>query len=461
MIMAKRNLFLLLILCCIVVNAQTLYLKGAITLYDGGAGMKAHVAQFDGTGFTEVASALIDSNGGFAIYPSEKLSPSACLLWFDSGDTVSFIAGDDKFLEFTGRLYEHMIVGPRFINSKENDLFRSVKNKVSEFHSIEDSINRSGRAIDEFDPMYSGKAAAIKEYFLVKVKEYNNQLKVLQNLMPESYCSKAIIPVLFQSNMDEDTLNLAKNYDNNRAFQHYEFFSRIGNDSLISTNPFLREKIYSYMNIWVNQQDKRLQDGIDVVMKKFSPDDALRKYALSTLVDYFTGHNNFPLVNYLYENYFNTCGVPALKGKSAEVIEQIKRLSRGNKAPDLIMPDIHGNYFWLSQMKPRRYVVLFFWASWCPHCQKLMPDILNYYHDVKDKGVDFVAVSLDNNKQEWLDYVSQNKLDWINISDLRRFDSEAISLYALKGTPTFFVLDKSLNIVGSANELSGLKALIK
>ena len=80
---------------------------------------------------------------------------------------------------------------------------------------------------------------------------------------------------------------------------------------------------------------------------------------------------------------------------------------------------------------------------------------------MKSKGVDFVAISLDNKRQEWEDYIEQNKLDWTNISDLRRYDSEAISLYALKGTPTFFVLDASLNIVGSTNDLGGVKALIK
>ena len=441
-------------------EAQTFNVKGSVASYNGLPGLKVHIAWFDGNEFSEIASSELKPSGEFEIKPAQSITSSACLLWFDSGDTVSFVAGSDKLLEFSGRWYEGMVVEMHFPNSAENTLFRNVKDKLKAFRSTEDSINLSGMGINEFDPMYSFKVTAIKDYFKVEEGEFNHKLRELQRMRPESYCAKSIIPVLLRNYPGDDSV-VSKKYDNNRSFQHYEFFNLIKNDSLITTNPFLREKIYDYMNVWVNQQDKGLQGGIDEVMKKFGSDEALSKYALAALLQYFTGRNNYPIIDYLYANYFNTCEVPALKGRSAEVIEQLKRLARGNNAPELAMPDINGNYFLLSQMKPRSYVVILFWASWCPHCQKEMPEILNYYHQMRDKGVDFIGVSLDDKKSDWLDYIKQNKLDWTNISDLRRYDSEAIKLYALRGTPTFFVLDDSLKIVGRTNDLSGLKALIK
>jgi thiol-disulfide isomerase/thioredoxin len=456
----KCTFWLILILGGIDINAQTQYLKGQITSYTGKSVMKAHLAQFDGNSFKEDTSTPVDAGGKFEIRPRAALSSSECLLWFDSGDTISFIAGSDKYLEFMGRWYEGTVIEPRFTNSDENKLFFSIKEKVKWFRSVEDSLNRAARGIDEYDPRRTARSLAINESFVSSEVRYNQQLRELQHSQSQSYCSKAIIPVLFLNNQNEDTI-VGLRYDSNKSFQHYEFFGLIKPDSLIATNLYLREKIREYMDIWVNQRDKGLSDGVDEVMKKFSPDGLLGKYALATLVDYFTSHNNYPLIDYLYANYFNTCEVPVLSGKSAQVIEQIKRLSPGNTAPELAMPGINGNYFLLSQMKPRKYVVLFFWASWCPHCQKIMPEVLNYYHDMKSKGVDFVAISLDNKKEEWLDYINKNKLDWINISDLRRYDSEAVSLYALKGTPTFYVIDASMKIVGRTNDLSGLNQFIK
>lgn len=459
----RFKLFLSFTLSCLLpffAFSQTTSVKGSISNYPVNKIGKVTLAQYQNMVYQPVATTTIKPDGTFELTPTKPVEASTCQLWFETGDSILLIAGADKQINFKARWYEGLVIEASITGSIQNDQLWKVKKLLSRFKQLEDSVGNAGRSIDEFDPQYSTKTAALKSYYQKEVKNYNIDLGSFTDASPDGYCSRAIIPALMKANMEQ--LRSGQGFDNNRSFQHYHFFDYLkATDTLLATSPFLRQQIMSYMDLWVNQNEKGLKNGVDEVMKKFNTENELKKYALTTLTDYFTERNNFPLVDYLFSNYYNTCEAPALQGKSAEIVEQMKRLAPGNKAPDLIMPDANGNYFWLSQFKARNNVVLYFYASWCPHCQKLTPDVLQYAQSMKAKGVDFIAVSLDSKKEDWLNFIAKNKMDWTNISDLRYWDSEAVKLYALRATPTFYVLDGSLNIMKRTNELDDVKKALK
>lgn len=443
-----------------VVIGQTQLIQGTIKDYTGKQYAKVHVATWQTTGYAEAGVADVQPAGQFEMALAEAIKPSVCIMYFENGDTVLFVGGTDKVLQYKARWYEGYVVDNRFEGSAENDLFRNIRSILGEYKDAQDSIARAGAGLNEFDKDYQANNTYLREALQDKAARFNDKLNKLRLQHASSYCARAIIPVILKAVYNQDTI-LSKTYDTNRAFQHHHFFSKLSADTLLVTTPFLREKINEYMNFWVGQTEKKYTDGVDIVVRELSRNEAIRKYAVSTLTDYFTDMNHFQVVDYLYSNYISTCEAPPLQGRSAAIVEQMKRLAKGNKAPELIMPDDKGNYFWLSQMKTRKYVVLFFWASWCQHCQEMMPDVVKYYNDAKAKGVDIVAVSLDDNKEQWQSFVAKNKLSWTNISDLKHWDSEAVRLYALRATPTFYVLDSSLNIIGRTNELDELKAMTR
>jgi thiol-disulfide isomerase/thioredoxin len=45
-----------------------------------------------------------------------------------------------------------------------------------------------------------------------------------------------------------------------------------------------------------------------------------------------------------------------------------------------------------------KYVVLDFWASWCPDCRKDMPEVKALYEQFGKKGVQFIGISFDTDK---------------------------------------------------------------
>ena len=71
----------------------------------------------------------------------------------------------------------------------------------------------------------------------------------------------------------------------------------------------------------------------------------------------------------------------------------------GTKAPDFKLKTSEGKTLKLSSFKGK-YVVLDFWASWCPDCRKDIPEVQRMYNKFHAKGVEFVGVSFDTNNPE-------------------------------------------------------------
>lgn len=59
----------------------------------------------------------------------------------------------------------------------------------------------------------------------------------------------------------------------------------------------------------------------------------------------------------------------------------------------------HTNYKDLQsrlQKLKGKVVVVNFWATWCAPCMEEMPDLARFYKNYRDKGVEFVGVSVDD-----------------------------------------------------------------
>ncbi|MDY0943199.1 thiol-disulfide oxidoreductase ResA [Priestia megaterium] len=59
---------------------------------------------------------------------------------------------------------------------------------------------------------------------------------------------------------------------------------------------------------------------------------------------------------------------------------------------DFSLQDLDGNEISLSDFKGRS-VVLNFWATYCPPCEKEMPYLNNIYEEYKKKGIEVLAVN--------------------------------------------------------------------
>lgn len=126
--------------------------------------------------------------------------------------------------------------------------------------------------------------------------------------------------------------------------------------------------------------------------------------------------------------------------------EQNKHLTIGKEAPDIALPSPDGDTVLLSSLRGK-YVLLDFWASWCSPCREENPYLVSAYKQFNDRGFEIYQVSLDKTKEAWIKGIEEDNLDWVHVSDLQFWNSQAARLYKIREIPSNFLLDPEGKII--------------
>lgn len=120
----------------------------------------------------------------------------------------------------------------------------------------------------------------------------------------------------------------------------------------------------------------------------------------------------------------------------------------GAKAPEIAMPDKDGRIRKLSSLRGK-VVLIDFCASWCGHCRKEIPDIVRLYRKYKNKGFDIYSISLDDDREKWLNYIKESGQEWENHVSELKWDCSAAKTYGIKGAPRYILVDRKGRIIST------------
>lgn len=146
----------------------------------------------------------------------------------------------------------------------------------------------------------------------------------------------------------------------------------------------------------------------------------------------------------LLEKRFNMLDSSAMQNRYASGIKNVIEVGKigavGTKALDFTQTDTSGKNVSLSQFRGK-YVLLDFWASWCRPCRMENPNVVAAYNQYKNKNFTILSVSLDQDKNNWLNAIKVDHLTWTHVSDLQFWGNEAAKLYHVEAIPQNYLID--------------------
>lgn len=134
------------------------------------------------------------------------------------------------------------------------------------------------------------------------------------------------------------------------------------------------------------------------------------------------------------------------KGNDLDSVYAQKLLKPGTVAPDFILPMQNGYRLQLAEYKGK-YVLLDFWASWCPDCRKDIPKV-KALHEKYGKKVEFIGVSFDVDRDRWAKCVADNGMAWRQVSELKKMrEAKIAAAYGVQWIPSMTLIGPDGKVV--------------
>ena len=354
-----------------------------------------------------------------------------------------------------------------FKNSPENDHFTAYVNFLKNYGEQQNKLQASFKTAKTKDDSSSIRQQLSKNAQALVDFRQDNRTKYPGSLMSDIFGALQVPQV-------PDGKHLLPNGEPDSSFA-YEYYKahfwdgfNFQDDRLIYT-PIYENKLNEYFNKLVLPYPDSMEMEADKILAKARGTQEVFKYTLWWLEHMVQDSKVMGMdavVVYLVENYYMKGDATWLSNdelnKYIDYAEKIAPNVLGNKAPEIVMPDVNGKDQSLLNLNAK-YTLLIFWSADCGHCMAEMPQIDSVYKAVlKDKGLKIYAVRADGDEQRWKDYIKKHNIeDWVNVQDPDHTRQQYRSKYDVYSTPVIYLLDDKKIIRGKRLDHSNITDVIE
>jgi thiol-disulfide isomerase/thioredoxin len=89
-----------------------------------------------------------------------------------------------------------------------------------------------------------------------------------------------------------------------------------------------------------------------------------------------------------------------------------------------------------------KVVLIDFWATWCPPCVEEAPMLAEVYEKFKDRGLEIIGISLDNDQAALEKFTKENRMPWPQFFDGRGWENELATRFKIQSVPTMWLLGR-------------------
>ncbi|HUH75649.1 MAG TPA: TlpA disulfide reductase family protein [Chitinophagales bacterium] len=129
-----------------------------------------------------------------------------------------------------------------------------------------------------------------------------------------------------------------------------------------------------------------------------------------------------------------------------EKTTRLQQTAVGGKVPEIAMNTANGDTVSLFAIN-KKYTLIDFWASWCAPCRRESAALNTTYEKYKNKGFSIYGISLDTDKNQWINALEKDNRVWPNVSSLEGFQTPAAYNYTITALPMNYLIDEKGTII--------------
>ena len=418
------------------------------------------LASYYGDSFS-VADSMVSASGFFYFMLPEASPPGIYRIIF--ADRSEGIRNQNRFVEFIfNRENLDLTISPTdrgpvayFENSVENQVYSGF---------MEYELNYEEELMSLYRRLYPGQEAPdpgpAARYETIQL-DRERYLDSVSSRFPELYAVR--IMNAFRAPFLPGSLSHLQRVDTLKEC----FFNHAAiDDPELLYAPVYPFKLIDYLSLYQvdtlseEEQEEAFVEAVDRIMVNVSSEGDLRSFVVEFLLEGFEMLDMEQVQIHIADHYLDETCESDIVELVLSRMEGYKRMTPGTRAPDFVIRDVEGVNYRLSDLG-HDYVLLLFWSSTCEGCQKLLPQLREWYETENTYDLEVVAISMDTMEAYFQIMYDQLRPTWITAREPLGWLGKVPSDYYVYATPSMFLLDRDQVILSRPAGLRQLQRVLK